>query len=110
MKKRNKIHEHTVKTINIEKKLYELFIEKYPFINFSLFIELCMREALKLKGINYKLIEDEIFEGKIKTTAKKLEKILQHLGLIQQIDFNEQVEIAHKEAETLKQSQYESDN
>lgn len=74
-------HEHTRTTLSVEKELLELFNKEYPNINISYLLEVVMQEALRLKGINYTLYEDEIYERKAEKVIKGFKKMVETANL-----------------------------
>jgi len=96
-------HEHTRTTLSVEKELLELFSREYPHVNISYLLEVIMQEALRLKGINYSLYEDEVFEKKAEKTIKSLKRLVETANLARKIFSKELLERAEKEGELHKE-------
>lgn len=101
-KKKRRNDNHVIKTVSIQKDLYEKFKEIYPDVNLSFFIELCMQEALKLAGISILLEEDKIILNKAKTTIDKLEKILKTKEIVDRLRIYTNLKRAKIESDLYK--------
>jgi len=100
--KRKNDKSHIRKIITIQKDIYDKFREVYPDVNLSLFVELCIQDALKLKGVNILLEEDKILLGKAKTTVDRLEKILKSKELVERLRTHMHINNAKKYADLYK--------
>ena len=103
MSRRVEGHEHIRTTISIEKELLELFNQEYPFINVSYLLEVVMQEALRLRGINYTLHEDEILEKKAEKTIKSLKKLVETANLARKVFSKNLLERVEKEGDLHSQ-------
>ena len=108
--KRKNDKSHITKVITLQKDIYNKFKEVYKDINLSLFVELCMQEALRLAGINVLLEEDKILLGKAKTTVDKLEKILKSKELVERLRIYKHIDNAKKYANLYRKQSLQKED
>ncbi len=101
-KGRKNKHVHKRQTIFVEEELLKKFYEKFPRVNFSYFVEICMKQALKAVGEEYDLLEDEILMGKLRGHINKIKQILEHEKFKMLIDAVKALEIATREGDIAK--------
>ena len=74
MPRMDKEHEHIRITLSVEKRLYELFEDRYPHVNLSHLLEIVMQEILRRDGINYELYEDKFYKEGARLTIESLKR------------------------------------